>query len=419
MNRATQANIGGFYPMNQYRFVPNKQAPIIPAEAPLPVKLCSGTPIAALHTPLPPVVNATFVPNVPLTKDERELREYNVEVEREAKAKKREQEFIYELQGRVNTDERQKDDYKNLIERKITELAGSNMPMADKVLAIQELMTSADRMGLNPQVASPMLLEALERFGMAAGFGGIVDQLRQNQALAEGAPQQPLLHAGGGFGGGGVGNIGDMLDTTTGYSIMNSLDGGSAGLIGGSGGSGFAPSAAYSDISGHPDPAEYYASIAAQAVARPGRRPGRTPPRPQGIAVGGEVDGGGAVRSVSGKGESEIRGSGASDAAHQDEFARAVEGTTGYYPTGLPGWAGRTDSSAGALPAPLNTGGAAGALPVPSSGSRGSSRFTAADMLQHGQSEEEDADDFGAMLRRMRRRRDTEPARPRGYGFDG
>ena len=97
MEKKSTANIGGFYPMNQYRFVPFKQPPIPKEEPTIPMKECSGIPIAALDEPLPPVVNETFVPNVPLTKDEIDLRRFQVEEEMRAQEKQREQQFINNL----------------------------------------------------------------------------------------------------------------------------------------------------------------------------------------------------------------------------------------------------------------------------------------------------------------------------------
>lgn len=351
MEKKSTANIGGFYPMNQYRFVPFKQAPIPKEEPTIPMKECSGIPIAALDEPLPPVVNATFVPNVPLTKDEIDLRRFQVEEEMRAQEKQREQQFIYELQGRVNTDERQKQDFQNLIERKITELAGSNMPINMKVLQIQELMTSADSMGLNPQVASPMLLEALQRYGMSAGFAGIIQQLQQNQQIAQQAPQQPILHQGSGFGGGGN-DIG--LGTTD--VASNPYFG--EGLMAIMGGKDLPDlSSQYHGSTSILDPEEYYASIQRQAVAKPQAFAGA------GVGYGDtsylppplEVDGGGF--------SSEGRG--------QEQFQNIMREERGILP-GQPAFV--TDSSA-------------------------TSR-NPADILQHG--DQDDGGDFMTLLRRIK-----------------
>lgn len=401
MERKSTANIGGFYPMNQYRFVPFKQAPIAKPEPRIPMGNCGGNPIAALEEPLPPVVNETFVPNVPLTKDEVDLRRYQVEVEREEKEKQREQKFIFELQGRVNTDERQKQDYNNLVERKITELAGSNMPISEKILAIQELMTSADRMGLNPQVASPMLLEALQRFGMSAGFAGIIDQLQQNQQIAEQAPQQPLLSSDT-TRPSGLGQL--VFPTDSGYSGSyrpsevgrsmgwDTMDG---GLEGGAGHNG-------SDML---NPEEYYESIRRQAVARPSRLPvpsssygesGLAPTEETdeglGRIVGWDTDRG-PIRVGDVMRKRGVRGHSGGvinlDTSREREQGAGESGTIG-----------------GGLPAPLDVGGGGAGLPVPSTQA---SRKSAADILQHG---EDDGDGIMGVLRRMRRNR------ARAYGMD-
>lgn len=236
------STIGGYYPFGNFNFVANKLEPLPEQEKPVKSK-GTGIPIWSLHKPEPPQPSNVLdiAPTLPLSKEEMDLRLYNVEVEKDDEEKEKRREFNASLQTVMNMKGLISQNYKNVIQNKIYKISGSNAPNSVKIAEIHQLMNQADAMGVSIKDATPLILQNMEKYGLSVGFEDIIEELKQRlpirgdrQIPVEKPPLAPV--AVGGVVGGVVGGDGGIF----GSGSSSSYDYGGAGG-GGDGFSGITP----------------------------------------------------------------------------------------------------------------------------------------------------------------------------------